>query len=190
MRALMLLVSLLTLVACVHVAHYPESWEAISPDARSTNCADIVGTYQNKGENADGRAVLLANWLDPTLNQWNTPERTRVAHELASAQRVELALTHVALQVTAIGAGTRRQWSYRYACRQGKVHIPRQGDMSGDNVALIGSDAIDLYRAKSHLVVNRHGAWAGVAMLIPVIGYDSAWARFSLEENTEPGAPQ
>jgi hypothetical protein len=190
MRALMLLACPLALVACVHVAHYPKSWEAISPDARPTNCADIAATYQNKGENEDGREVLLATWLDPTLNQWNTPERTRVEHQLASAQRIELTLTHVALQVAAIGAGTRRQWSYRYACRRGKVHIPRQGDMSGDNVALIGSDAIDLYRAKSHLVVNRHGAWVGVAMLIPVSGYDSTWARFPLKENTEPDAPQ
>ena len=184
-RALTLLMCPLTLTACIHLQRYPQSWESIARKDRHTECADVTGIYDNSGETTSGSQVPLAVWLDPTINHWNTPARTRVERELTSAQQVQLDVSRSQLQITAIGTGTRRQWSYRYACRRGKVHLARFGDLGGDNVALVGSDVLDLYRVKDHLVVNRHGVFAGVALLIPVAGYERTWTRFPVRPNPQ-----
>ena len=184
--ALTLLICPLTIVACVSAERFPQSWSPVSNDVRSTHCDDIVGIYENGGENGSGGDALLAIWLDPAINHWNSSERTRVEHELRSAQWVQLTFNRGVLEVSAIGVGIHRQWTYDYVCRNGRVHIPRGGDMSGDNVAVIGSDSIDLGRADNHLIVERHGGWLGVALLIPVVGYDRRWARFQIQEDQGP----
>jgi hypothetical protein len=183
---LMLLVCPLTLIGCVSIEHYPASWDAISQEPKSSDCGGVAGAYKNTGEDKEARSILLATWLDPTLNHWRTPERDRLEHDLASALQMELGFTHGRLQITAIGPGVQREWSYRYKCRRGRIHIPRRGDMSGDNVAVVGSDVLELYRLKNYLVVNRHGAEAGVALLIPFAVYGSSWARFPAVEKQGP----
>src|SRR4051794_19884370 len=90
LRLLMLLACPLTLIGCVSIKHRPASWGPLSPETKSSDCGGVAGIYRNNGEDTEGQPISLAVWLDPKINHWNTPERTRVAHQLASALQIEL----------------------------------------------------------------------------------------------------
>jgi hypothetical protein len=171
--------------ACVHVEHRPASWENITPTTPSDDCASLAATYSNQGHKTDGSVVLLATWLHPR----NAPTRG-IDNDLIGAQTVTLELAGSTLTVKLNGPrGAFHQWAFdkskhQFACRDGVLRISQGGDKSGDNVAAVGSDAIDLYRMQNELVVNSHGGSAGIALIIPMAEYESVWARFQVQESS------
>jgi len=167
---------------CVSVEHYPSSWGA-QPTAGG-QCASISGAYADNGTRADGTAVRLSVWLNPTLRS-NSPERFQLGKDLAQAQQVELELDlkSALLHVTAVGPNIRREWTFdsskgQFQCRDGVIRITRW-NLGNDIVILANKDTIDLYRTQDYLLVNSHGGGAGLAIVVvPVAGYSSVWARF------------
>ena len=173
-----LAVGLLASAGCVSVEHYPSSW---GDKPTGGQCTSVTGTYENKGLRADGVSVLLAAWLNPTLKS-NSPERFQVASDLIHAQTVEVNLAGTLLSINAVGADTNRSWTLdsskgQFECREGVIRIARW-HVDNDIVVLANKDSIDLYRTQEFLLVNVHGGGAGFAMVVPVAGYSSAWARF------------
>ena len=162
------------------VEHYPSSWGA-QPTAGG-QCASISGAYADNGTRADGTAVRLSVWLNPTLRS-NSPERFQLGKDLAQAQQVELDLKSALLYVTAVGPNIRREWTFdsskgQFQCRDGVIRITRW-NLGNDIVILANKDTIDLYRTQDYLLVNSHGGGAGLAIVVvPVAGYSSVWARF------------
>jgi hypothetical protein len=138
--------------------------------------------YSNKGNKPDGSVVLLALWLHPR----NAPTRG-IDKDLIGAQTVTLEFAGALLTVKTNGAmGAYHQWSFdgskhEFACLHGVLRISQGGDKSGQNIAAVGTDAIDLYRTQSELIVNSHGSSAGIALLVPFAEYDSAWGRFPVQ---------
>jgi hypothetical protein len=177
--------------ACIHVEHPPASWGNITPATPSDDCVSLPAMYSNKGNKTDGSVVLLATWLHPR----NAPTRG-IDKDLIGAQTVTLELDGALLTVKTSGpGGAFHQWSFdkskhEFACGNGVLRISQGGDKSGDNVAAVGSDAIDLYRTQNELIVNSHGGSAGIALVIPFVEYGSGWARFSVQASsfsqTEP----
>jgi hypothetical protein len=184
-------VVLLLVCGCVSVERFPSSW-GVQPTG--VQCAATAGTYEDKGIRADGLTVFLGSWLNATL-QSNSPERFQVAHDLHQAQTVELRLEGTLLYVTAIGTEVRRAWTFdsskgQFKCSNGVIHILRW-QVDSDIVLLTSKETIDLYGTKDYLFVNVHGGGAGLAMVLPVAGYSSVWARFPARGNAAPeSAPQ
>jgi hypothetical protein len=168
--------------ACIHVEHPPASWGNITPAMRSDDCASLAATYSNHGERSDGLGVLLATWLYPR----KAPTRG-IDKDLIEAETVTLELAGTILTVTMNGAGGAfHRWSFdkskhQFACLGGVLRISQGGDKSGQNVAAVGSDAIDLYRMQDYLIVNSHGSEVGLALMIPMGDYHSGWGRFSVQ---------
>jgi hypothetical protein len=168
--------------ACIHVEHPPASWGNITPAMRSEDCASVAATYSNHGERSDGLAVLLATWLYPR----KAPTRG-IDKDLIEAETVTLELADTTLIVTMNGPrGAFHRWSFdkskhQFACLDGGLRISQGGDKSGQNVAAVGSDAIDLYRMQNNLIVNSHGSEVGLALMIPMGDYHSVWARFPVQ---------
>src|ERR1035441_10441982 len=168
--------------ACIPVEHPPASWGNITPAMRSEDCASLAGTYSNHGERSDGLAVLLATWLYPR----KAPTRG-IDKDLIEAETVTLELAGTILTVTMNGPRDAfHQWSFdkskhQFACLDGRLRISQGGDKSGKNVAAVGSDAIDLYRTQSDLIVNSHGSEVGIALMIPMGDSHSVWARFAIQ---------
>jgi hypothetical protein len=171
--------------ACVYVEHRPASWGNITPATPSDDCVSFPATYNNKGNKTDGSVVFLATWLHPR----NAPTRG-IDKDLLDAQTVSLEFDGALLTLKTNGLmGAFHQWSFdkskrEFACRNGVLHISKGGDKSGQNVAAVGSDAIDLYRTQSELIVNSHGGSAGIALIIPMAEYGSAWARFPVQASS------
>jgi hypothetical protein len=165
--------------ACVHVEHPPASWGNITPATTSDDCVSFRAMYSNRGIKPDGSVVLLATWLYPK----NAPTRG-IDKDLIGAQTVTLELDTALLTVTMNGPdGAFHRWSFdkskrEIACRNGVLRVSQGGDLSGQNIAAIGTHDIDLFRRQGELIVNSHGGSAGVALLIPMAEYGSAWARF------------
>jgi hypothetical protein len=170
--------------ACIHVEHPPASWGNFTPAMRSEDCASLAATYSNHGERSDGLAVLLATWLYPR----KAPTRG-IDKDLIEAETVTLELAGTILTVTMNGPrGAFHQWSFdeskhQFACVNGGLRISQGGDKSGQNVAAVGSDAIDLYRTQSDLIVNSHGSEVGIALMIPMGDSYSVWARFTVQKS-------
>jgi hypothetical protein len=168
--------------ACIHVEHPPASWGNFTPAMRSEDCTSIAATYSNHGKRSDGLAVLLATWLYPR----RAPTRG-IDKDLIEAETVTLELAGTILTVTMNGPrGAFHRWSFdkskhQFACVDGGLRISQGGDKSGQNVAAVGSDAIDLYRTQNDLIVNSHGNEVGLALMIPVGDYHSVWARFTVQ---------
>jgi hypothetical protein len=175
------------LTACIHVEQPPASLGNITPATPSDDCVSLSAMYSNKGNKTDGSIVLLALWLFPR----NAPTRG-IDRDLIGAQTVTLGLDGALLTLKTTGPrGAFHQWSFdkskhEFACQNGVLHISQGGDKSGQNVAAVGSDAIDLYRTQDELIVNSHGGSAGIALMIPFADYGSAWARFRVQSLTEP----
>jgi len=173
------------LIACVHVEHPPASWGNFSPATPSDDCASFPATYSNKGNKTDDSSVFLATWLHPR----NAPTRG-IDKDLLDAQTVSLEFDGALLTVKTNGPmGAFHQWSFdksrrEFTCRNGVLRISQGGDKSGQNVAAIGTDAVDLYRTQSELFVNGHGGSAGIALIIPMAEYESAWARFPVQASS------
>jgi hypothetical protein len=171
--------------ACIQVEHPPASWGNITPAAPSDDCVSLPATYGNEGNKTDGSIVLLALWLHPR----NVPTRG-IDKDLTEAQTVTLELDAALLTVKTSGlGGAFHQWSFdkskhEFACRNGVLRISQGGDKSGQNVAAVGTDAIDLYRTQNELIVNSHGGSAGIALVIPMAEYGSAWARFPVQASS------
>jgi hypothetical protein len=172
----------LCVTACIHVEHPPASWGNITPTMRSEDCASLAATYSNHGERSDGLAVLLATWLYPR----KAPTRG-IDKDLIEAESVTLELAGTILTVTMNGPrGAFHQWSFdeskhQFACLDGSLRILQGGDKSGQNIAAVGSDAIDLYRMQDELIVNSRGSEVGLALMIPMGDYHSVWARFTVQ---------
>lgn len=168
--------------ACVHVEHPPSSWGNITPAMQSEDCIPFSATYSNHGERSDGLAVLLATWLYPR----KAPTRG-IDKDLIEAETVTLELAGTILSVTMNGPrGAFRQWSFekskhQLTCLDGGLRISQGGDRSGQNVAAVGSDAIDLYQRQDDLIVNSHGNEVGIALMIPMGDHYSVWARFPIQ---------
>ena len=177
--------------ACMDVQQPPASWGNITPAVRSEDCAFIGATYSNHGESSDGLEALLTTWLYPR----NAPTRG-IDKDLIGAQTVTLELDGALLTVKINGPeGAYHQWSFdkskhEFGCRNGVLSISQGGDLSGQNVAAVGTDAIDLYRTQSELFINGHGSSAGIALMIPTAQHWSGWGRFHVEarslSQTEP----
>jgi hypothetical protein len=169
--------------ACIHVEHPPASWGNITA-VRSEDCASLAATYSNHGERSDGLPVLLATWLYPR----KAPTRG-IDQDLIGAETVTLELADTILTVTMNGPrGAFHQWSFdkskhQFACLDGGLRISQGGDKSGQNIAAVGSDAIDLSRTQNDLIVNGHGNEVGLALMIPMGDYHSVWARFPVQSN-------
>jgi hypothetical protein len=168
--------------ACIHVEHPPASWGNITPATPSSDCASLAATYNNRGEGSDGLSVLLATWLYPR----KAPTRG-IDSDLTGAETVTLELSQTTLTVTMNGPrGTFHKWEFdkskhQFACLDGSLRISQGGDKSGQNIAAVGSDAIDLYRTQSDLIVNSHGSGVGIALMIPMGDSHSVWARFTVQ---------
>lgn len=179
------------MTVCVHVEHPPASWGNITPTTPSDDCISVRATYNNRGNKPDGSVVLLATWLHPR----NAPTRG-IDKDLIDAQTVTLELDGSLLTVKTNGrGGAYHQWSFdkskrEFGCRNGVLRISQGGDLSGQNVAAVGTDAIDLYRTQGELFVNSHGSSAGIALMIPMAQNWSGWGRFHVEASslsqTEP----
>jgi hypothetical protein len=170
------------LTACVHVERPPSSWGDFSPATTSGDCVSFPAIYDNKGNKSDGSVVLLATWL----YRRNAPTRG-IDKDLINAETVTLERNGTLLTVKTNGPmGAYHQWSFdqskhEFACRDGVLRISQGGDKSGQNIAAVGTDAIDLYRTQSELIVNGHGGSAGIALMIPMAEYGSTWARFPVQ---------
>jgi hypothetical protein len=168
--------------ACMDVQHPPASWGNITPAVQAEDCASLAATYGNHGERSDGLAVLLTGWLFPR----NAPTRG-IDKDLIGAQTVTLELDGALLTVKINGPeGAYHQWSYdkskhEFGCRNGVLSIFQGGDLSGQNIAALGADSIDLYRTQGELFVNAHGSSAGIALMIPMAQHWSGWGRFQVE---------
>jgi hypothetical protein len=171
--------------ACVHVEHPPASWGNITPATPSDDCVSLSATYSNKGNKADGSVTFLATWLHP-----RNGFTQGIDSDLVKAQTVTLELDGALLTLKTYGvAGAYHQWSFdkskrEFACRNGVLRISQGGDKSGQNVAAVGTDAVDLYRTQSELFVNSHGGSAGIALIIPMAEYESGWARFPVQASS------
>jgi hypothetical protein len=172
----------ISVTACIHVEHPPASWGNITPGMRSDDCASLAATYSNHGERSDGLGVFLATWLYPR----KAPTRG-IDKDLIEAETVTLELAGAILTVTMNGPrGAFHRWSFdkskhQFACLDGGLRISQGGDKGGQNVAAVGSDAIDLYRMQDYLIVNSHGSEVGLALMIPMGDYHSGWGRFSVQ---------
>ena len=170
------------MAACVHIEHPPASWGDLTPRTPSDNCASFPASYGNKGNRDDGSVVTLSTWLFPR----NSTTRG-IDKDLFGAETVTLEFDGALLTVKTFGAmGAYHQWSFdgskhEFACMNGVLRISQGGDKSGQNIAAVGTDAIDLYRTPGELIVNGHGGSAGVALMIPMAEYNSAWARFPVQ---------
>jgi hypothetical protein len=143
------------------------------------------------GNKTDGSVVSLATWVHPRKGF-----SQGIDSDLVKAQTVTLELDGALLTLKAYGAaGAYHQWSFdkskrEFACRNGVLRISQGGDKSGQNVAAVGTDVVDLYRTQGELFVNSHGGSAGIALMIPMAEYESGWARFPVEvssfSQTEP----
>jgi hypothetical protein len=119
-----------------------------------------------------------------------------IDQDLFGAQTVTLEFDGALLTVKTYGAmDAYHQWSFdkkkhEFACLNGVLRVSQGGDKSGQNIAAVGTDAIDLYRTQSDLIVNVHGGSAGLALMIPMAEYNSAWGRFPVQTSgssqTEP----
>ena len=171
--------------ACVDVEYPPASWGNIAPATRSHDCVSVAATYSNKGTNTAGVEVHLASSLHPR----NSPTRG-IEGDIAEAQTVTLELDGSLLTVTINGSnGAYHQWSFdkskqEFGCRDGVLRISQDGDVGGQNVALVGADTIDLYRTQSELFVNHQGRSTGLALMIPVAERFSGWERFHVAAST------
>jgi hypothetical protein len=171
--------------ACVNVEYPPASWGNITPATQSDNCVSVAATYSNKGSTTTGVEVPLASALHPR----NSPTRG-IERDLTEAQTVTLELGGSLLVVKTNGPeGAYHEWSFdkskhEFGCRDGVLRISQGGDVGGQNVALVGTDAIDLYRTQSELFVNHHGRSAGLALMIPVAEHFSGWERFHVAAST------
>jgi hypothetical protein len=170
---------------CVHVEHPPASWGNFTSAQRSGDCASFAATYRNRGERSDGLSVLLATWLYPK----SAPTRG-IDSDLIGADTVTLELSQTSLGVKMNGPrGAFHEWNFdeskhQFACLDGRLRISQNGDKSGQNVAAIGSDVIELYRTQSDLIVNSHGSEVGIALMIPIADSHSVWARFAVQTNS------
>jgi hypothetical protein len=175
----------LCVTACVNVESPPASWGNITPATQSDNCVSVAATYSNKGNTTTGVEVRLASALHPR----NSPTRG-IDRDLIQAQTVTLELSGSLLMVKTNGPeGAYHEWSFdkskhEFECRDGVLRISQGGDVGGQNVALVGTDAIDLYRTQSELFVNHHGKSAGLALMIPVAEHFSGWERFHVAAST------
>ena len=177
--------------ACVHIEHPPASWGDPTPQTLNDNCASFSASYSNKGNSSDGAVGTLSTWLFPRSSTTRGIDK-----DLFGAQTVTLEFEGALLTVKTFGAmGAYHQWSFdkskhEFACLNGVLRISQGGDKSGQNIAAVGTDAIDLYRTPGDLIVNRHGGSAGVALMIPIADYNSIWARFPVQATsatqTEP----
>jgi hypothetical protein len=126
--------------ACVHVEHPPASWGNITPATTSDDCVSFRATYSNRGKKPDGSLVLLATWLYPK----NAPTRG-IDKDLIGAQTVTLELDNALLTVTMNGpGGAFHRWSFdkskrEIACRNGVLSVSQGGDLSGQNIAAVGT---------------------------------------------------
>ena len=170
------------MAACVHSEHPPASWGDLTLQTPSDNCASFPASYGNKGNRGDGSVVTLSTWLFPR----NSTTRG-IDKDLFGAETVTLEFDGARLTVKTFGAmGAYHQWSFdgskhEFACLNGVLRISQGGDKSGQNIAAVGTDAIDLYRTPGELIVNGHGGSAGLALMIPMTEYNSAWARFPVQ---------
>jgi hypothetical protein len=168
--------------ACMDVQHPPASWGNIAPAMQPEDCVPFSATYSNHGERSDGLAVLLATWLYPR----KAPIRG-IDKDLIEAETVTLELAGTILTVTMNGPrGAFHRWSFekskhQLTCLDAGLRISQGGDRSGQNVAAVGSDAIDLYQRQDDLIVNSHGSEVGIALMIPMGDHHSVWARFPIQ---------
>jgi len=179
--------ALLIATGCVTVEPYPSSWGA--PPTAGGNCESITGAYADNGTRADGTPVRLSFWLNPTVTS-SSPERFQLSKDLAEAEQVELDLKGTLLEISAIGPNVRRAWTFdsskgQFRCHEGVLRIARW-HVDNDIVILANKDTMDLYRTQDYLLVNTHGGGAGLAMVVPVAGYSSVWARFPIHIAANP----
>lgn len=129
--------------------------------------------------------TFLATWLHP-----RTGLTQGIDSDLVNARTVTLELDGALLTLKTYGAaGAYHQWSFdkskrEFSCQNGVLRISQGGDKSGQNVAAVGADAVDLYRTQSELFVNGRGGSAGIALIIPMAEYESVWARFPVQESS------
>ena len=182
-------IAALLLTGCVEVEKYPDEWGPLNIAGHADACPKIGGVYKNTGEMPDGKRVWLAHMLsDATEAHSNLPRERRYQYwmDLYGATHVQLLLEdRTTLTIAAVGEGMRRQWSVsnaQFRCKAGAIVIDQSGMKGEDVVITFQSGALSLYRTSDGLVVNSSGGGAGLLLFLPVVGYSSGWARFSLIE--------
>lgn len=182
-------VAALLLIGCVQIEKYPDEWGALNAGTQTEICPKISGVYGNVGEKPDGKRAWLGHMLSGA-----TEADSKVAREaryqywkdLSAATRVQLLLKDgPTLAIAVVGEGIHREWSVpntQFECRTGAIIIHQGGVKGGDNAIAVGSGSLSLYRTGDRLILNSSGGGVGVLLFVPVVGYSSGWARFSLIE--------
>ena len=179
------------LVGCVHNERYPQFWEPVQVGA-ATDCANLAATYSNDGENSNGARTELAPWLEPRQNKSvGTAAQQAYLRDLIKAQTVQLQVTATVLTVVASGKDIHREWSFdssnrEFECKHGVVHIHRF-EVASDIVLLVSRRSEYLYRVGDHLIVDSRDREVGLALIVPVAGVTTSWARFAVIPNSGSG---
>lgn len=184
-QLLLAILGAVLLGGCVHNERYPESWEPVQVGT-TTDCAAVVATYANEGENGNGSRIALTLWLEPRQYKSITnAEQAAYESDLTKAQTVQLQLTANVLTITASGKNIHREWSFdsnkrEFDCNHGVVRIHRF-EVANDIVLGVSKGSDYLYRVGDHLVLESKGVAVGLALLIvPVAGGGTSWARFAV----------
>ena len=184
----------LLLLACVHIERPPASWGNVISNRLPIDCNSFEATYENRGNKPDGTVVLLALWLQKQ-GRWSTMVDHEIQQSAIDAHAVSIKLSARFLTIQLDSVGAFRRWDFdsskgEFSCQNGSVRILRGGDLSGDNVAAVGSKATDIYEAEGYLVLNSHSSSVGTALLIPMAEVGSAWGRFQISDSITTGPNQ
>ena len=188
-RHLLISIAFTAMAGCVSIEKYPDQWDALDASARSDKCPNVSGTYDNVGETGDGRRAWLAISLDDITKHSRELGQARYNFwkDLAASKMVQIALTDdPTFTIKVMAEGGQHEWalsSARFHCTANALTIQGEAIHGADNGADIGTDSLDLYRSGERLILNRRSARVGFLLFIPVAGYGSSWARYSLTKD-------
>ena len=185
--AVFVVATMLFSLGCIHVQKHPKTWDNVDFGIRHDVYSRISGKYENIGLDPKGIRVNLARLIaysirhDPSSAQ----ERNAEWNELEKINYVEFKIYNDGVLAIAFHANgnvktliyDRKKGQYNYL--NGMVRLHQGGDGSGDNIIAYESATLDLFMVGNDLVVHRHGGSAGIMLLVPVVVYDSSWARFT-----------
>ncbi|WP_108061125.1 hypothetical protein [Poseidonibacter lekithochrous] len=169
MRFFSFLLSVFIFTGCVSKQDFPSSWEKIDTN-KSTECSNIVGVYQNKGQiESSEYSPLLSEYLFTDIEKSDFIEISKNNDTFyMKAYLEENLISEKSFDIN----------SKSISCKDGFWLIHKDKSHNDGGVLAKEWDSFNLTKNKDGLIIKKVNNALGLFFLIPVIGHDTSWVLF------------
>lgn len=187
--AVTMILFLLLASSCMLHRKYPAEWSPLIP-TENEECPDISGTFVNQGEDVDKRTRYFSDAFGKTEMYKSTARR-----------KIEATVTHVRIvrpdedkleisfwnDSSLVDKNIYSRDKGQYICTAEGIRIPLGSALysqMGEGIVPVGVGWLTLYLTKNldgDLIVKYASSGIGLALIVPVAGSSSGYARFRQE---------